>query len=183
MAYGRGLPDGERRGPGRHGGQPSGRAAGWNGRRQAPRRGWTASTSRGKSGAAITAITRLRLDVALYDPVPSRPLGTIGRPRTKDVWLPPLAATLAAKDTRWRRLPVSGWYEGGARVSEIASATAVWRHGGLPVRPIRSHAHPRSRGALRPQALLCTDLTRDPTQIVAWFASRPFDSCAAGASR
>ena len=32
--------------------------------------------------ARITAITRLRLDAALYEPAPPRPPGTIGRPRT-----------------------------------------------------------------------------------------------------
>src|SRR6476619_6950741 len=49
--------------------------------------------------ARITAITRLRLDAALYDPVPPRPPGTIGRPRTKGARLPTLAAILAAEDT------------------------------------------------------------------------------------
>ena len=47
----------------------------------------------------ITAITRLRLDAALYEPAPPRPPGTNGRPRTKGVRLPTLAATLTAKDT------------------------------------------------------------------------------------
>ena len=31
----------------------------------------------------ITAITRLRLDAALYAPAPPQPPGTVGRPRTK----------------------------------------------------------------------------------------------------
>ena len=42
----------------------------------------------------ITAITRLRLDAALYDPASPRPPGTIGRLRTKGARLPTLAATL-----------------------------------------------------------------------------------------
>ena len=98
--------------------------------------------------ARITSITRLRLDAALYDPAPPRLHGTIGRPRTKGARLPTLAATLASKDTRWRAVVVPGWYGAGERTIEIASDTAVWRHGGLPVVPIRSRAHPRSRGAL-----------------------------------
>src|SRR3954462_11312559 len=60
--------------------------------------------------ARITAITRLRLDAALYEPAPPRPPGTIGRPRPKGVRLPTLAATLVAKDTRWHAVVVSGWY-------------------------------------------------------------------------
>jgi len=106
--------------------------------------------------ARITAITRLRLDAALYDPAPPRPPGTVGRPRTKGARLPTLAATLAAKDTRWRAVVVPGWYGAGERTLEIAFGTAVWRRGALPVVPIRwvLVRDPESRFA--PQALLCT---------------------------
>ncbi|MGT2489236.1 IS701 family transposase [Methylobacterium oryzae CBMB20] len=82
--------------------------------------------------ARITAITRLRLDAALYEPAPPRPPGTIGRPRTKGARLPTLAAILAAKDTRWHAVVVPGWYGAGERTLEIASGTAVWRHGVCP---------------------------------------------------
>ncbi len=71
--------------------------------------------------ARITAITRLRLDAALYDPAPLRPPGTIGRPWTKGARLPTLAATLAAKHTRWHVVVVPGWYGAGERTIEIAS--------------------------------------------------------------
>ncbi|MGL1710570.1 hypothetical protein ACSTH6_00060, partial [Vibrio parahaemolyticus] len=49
---------------------------------------------------------------------------------------------------------------------------AVWRHGGLPVVPIRwvLVRDPESRFAA--QALLCTDLDREPVQIVSWFVQR-----------
>ena len=120
----------------------------------------------------ITAITRLRLDAALYEPAPPRPPGTIGRPRTKGARLPTLAARLAAKDTHWHEVVVPGWYGAGERTLEIASGTAVWRHGGLPVVPIRwvLVRDPESRFA--PQALLCTEPTREPAQIVGWFVRR-----------
>jgi hypothetical protein len=122
--------------------------------------------------SGITAITRLRLDAALYDPAPPRPPGTIERPRTKGARLPTLAATLAAKDTRWHAVVVPGWYGAGERTLEIAYGTAVWRHGGLPVVPIRwvLVRDPESRFAA--QALLCTDLDREPVQIVSWFVQR-----------
>ena len=60
----------------------------------------------------------------------------------------------------------------GERTIEIASATAVWRHGGLPVVPIRwvLVRDPEKRCA--PQALLCTDLNREPVQILSWFVRR-----------
>lgn len=67
---------------------------------------------------------------------------------------------------------VPGWYEAGERMIEIASDTAVWRHGGLPVVPIRWFLirDPANRFSL--QALLCTDLDRNPEQIAGWFVRR-----------
>ncbi|WP_267427686.1 hypothetical protein [Methylobacterium sp. GC_Met_2] len=58
--------------------------------------------------ARITAITRLRLDAAIYNPAPTRPPGTIGRPRTKGARRPTLASRLVAKDTRWQVVVVPG---------------------------------------------------------------------------
>jgi hypothetical protein len=122
--------------------------------------------------ARITAITRLRLDAALYEPAPPRPSGTIGRPRTKGARLPTLAATLVAKDTRWHAVVVSGWYGSAQRGIEVASGTAVWRHGGMPVVPIRWVLLRDPAHRFEAQALLCTDLACDPTQIVSWFVRR-----------
>ena len=122
--------------------------------------------------ARITAITRLRLDAALYDPAPPRPPGTIGRPRTKGARLPTLAMTLLAEDTPWRTVVVPGWYGSARRGIEVASGTAVWRHGGMPVVPIRWVLVRDPTQRFEPQALLCTDLACDPTQIVSWFVRR-----------
>ncbi len=117
----------------------------------------------------MSFITRLRLDAALYEPAPPRPPGTVGRPRTKGARLPTLSEVLAAKSTPWRRVHVPGWYGAGERTIEITSATAVWRHGGLPVVPIRWVLIRDPENRFAPQALLCTDLARDPAQIVGWF--------------
>src|SRR5215213_5415238 len=67
---------------------------------------------------------------------------------------------------------VPGWYGEGARVVEVCSATAVWRHAGLPVVPIRWVLLRDPRARFEPQALLCTDPARDPLQIVRWFVRR-----------
>jgi DDE superfamily endonuclease len=122
--------------------------------------------------SGITAITRLRLDAALFEPAPPRRSGTIGRPRRKGARLPTLARALTDKATLWRPATIAGWYGSGERTVEIASATAVWQHSGLPVVPIRwvLVRDPESRFA--PQALLCTDLTQDPVQILRWFVQR-----------
>jgi hypothetical protein len=120
----------------------------------------------------ITCVTRLRLDAALYQPAPPRQPGTLGRPRTKGARLPTLAEVLASKTTRWQRLTVPGWYGEGERVVEICSDTAVWRHSGLPVVPIRWVLLRDPCRRFDPQALLCTDLVQEPLQIVRWFVQR-----------
>jgi hypothetical protein len=120
----------------------------------------------------VTCVTRLRLDAALYEPAPRRGPGTIGRPQTKGARLPNLAAVLADEGTPWRRLTVPGWYGEGERIEEIASGTAVWRHAGMPVVPIRWVLPRDPRRRFDPQALLCADLTQEPLQIVRWFVQR-----------
>ena len=120
----------------------------------------------------VTAITRLRLEAALYDPAPPRLPGTVGRPRKKGARRPTLSELLVAESTPWQALVVPGWYGAGERLIEITSATAVWRHAGLPVVPIRWVLIRDPERRFAPQALLCTDLAQDPAQIVAWFVRR-----------
>jgi hypothetical protein len=120
----------------------------------------------------VICVTRLRLDAALYKPAPPRRPGTIGRPRTKGARLPNLAEVLTDTATVWQRVTVPGWYGGGDRLVEICSGSAVWRHAGLPVVPIRWVLLRDPRRRFDPQALLCTDLAQDPVQIVRWFVQR-----------
>mgnify|MGYP000209190618 CR=1 FL=1 len=79
---------------------------------------------------------------------------------------------LADKTTRWQRVTVPGWYGEGDRVVEICSGTAVWRHAGLPVVPIRWVLLRDPQRRFDPQALLCTDTAQDPLQVVRWFVQR-----------
>jgi len=88
----------------------------------------------------LVAITRLRLDAALYEPAPF----------------------LADRNTRWTRVTVPGWYGEGEREVEICSAP---RSGAMLVCwSCRSAEYccaiPLHRFA--PQALLCTDPAREP---------------------
>lgn len=120
----------------------------------------------------VTGITRLRLDAALYDPAPPRLPGTNGRPRTKGARLPNLSEVLRSAHTPWQSVMVPGWYGEGERRVEICSATAVWRHGGMPVVPIRWVLIRDPQQRFSPQALLCTDLRRAPERILDWFVQR-----------
>ena len=67
---------------------------------------------------------------------------------------------------------VPGWYGEGERIVELCSATAVWRHGGMPVVPIRWVLVRDPRRRFEPQALLCTGLACAPEEILRWFVQR-----------
>jgi hypothetical protein len=118
----------------------------------------------------LCLITRLRLDAALYQPAPPRTPGTKGAPRKKGARLPTLAQVLTNPQTLWTKVRVTDWY--GEGEVEITSATGVWYHTGLPQVPIRWVLVRDPLGKFRPQALLCTDLTVAPAQILAWFVLR-----------
>ena len=120
----------------------------------------------------VACITRLRLDAALYDPAPPRLPGTNSRPRTKGKRLANLSEVLADPATTWQRITVPNGYGCGERDIEVSTSTAVWRHGGMPVVPIRWVLVRDPLGRFDPQALLCTDQTCDPVQVLRWFVQR-----------
>lgn len=120
----------------------------------------------------VHAITRLRLDAALYEPAPTRPAGQSGRPRRKGARLPTLAQKLIDKDSAWLRIKVQEWYGRCERDLDILSGTAVWCHAGLPSVPVRWVLVRDPEGRLDPQGFLCTQLDADPAQILAWLVRR-----------
>jgi hypothetical protein len=122
--------------------------------------------------APVTVVTRLRLDTALYAPAPPRRPGQIGRPRLKGARQPTLAAVAVDPRTAWTDLTVGQWYGASERTVEVACATAVWYHSGLPPVPRRWVLIRDPHGKFATQALLCTDLVADPAQILAWFIQR-----------
>jgi len=120
----------------------------------------------------VCMITRFRLDAALYKPAPPRRPHQIGRPRVKGARLPTLAQVAANPKTGWQRVTVAHWYGEGRRTLEIVSDTAVWRSPAQPVVPIRWVLIRDPKGKFKTQALLCTDLTVKPVQIITWFVLR-----------
>ncbi len=117
----------------------------------------------------VTVITRL--DAALYDPAPARTPSSKGRPALKGKRQPTLAKRLADPKTAWQKLTVP-WYGGVMREVQVATATALWYHSGVPPLAIRWILIRDPQDQFEPQALLCTDQNADPAQIIAWFVLR-----------
>ncbi len=117
-------------------------------------------------------ITRLRLDAALYDRAPQRRPQQMGRPRLKGARRPTLQQVLKDSQTKWTRLKVAGWYGETERWIEVCSETAVWYHTGMPPVEIRWVLIRDPLEKFKPQALLCTDLSSSPQQIIHWFVRR-----------
>jgi hypothetical protein len=105
----------------------------------------------------LTFITRLRLDAALYEPVPARVPGRPGRNRKKGDRLPTLEEELKNPDTAWQQITLSQWYGQTEKVMEVASKAAWWYHSGKPVVPLRWVLLRDPKGKLAPTALLSTD--------------------------
>lgn len=120
----------------------------------------------------ITFITRLRLDAALYEPAPPRHSGQIGRPRLKGDRLPNLSVLAQDPTTDWAPITLNNWYGNSKRTIEIVSGTALWYSTGLPAVPLRWVLIRDPQEEFETQALLCTDLSAEPEQIISWFVRR-----------
>ena len=120
----------------------------------------------------VAVITRLRLDAALFEPAPPRRPGTVGRPRCKGKRVPTLQARLDDPKTPWQECTINAWYATGKRTLHIVSDTAVWYHSGLPPVPIRWLVVKDPNGQFPPQALLSTDETITPQQMLTYFIQR-----------
>ena len=89
----------------------------------------------------------------------------------KGARLPTLKEFLYQPRLSWIAAPVA-WYDGSTRNLELASQTAVWYHCGKPPVPISWALIRDPEGELDAQALLWTDETVAPAQIVEWFVLR-----------
>jgi DDE superfamily endonuclease len=121
---------------------------------------------------AVCVITRLRLDAALYEPAPPRQPRQNGRPRKKGRRLPTLEKVLTDSTTGWTTVNVANWYGTKTRRVQITSDTAVWYHSGKPVVPIRWVVIRDPEGRFDPQALLATNPSLAPVQILTYFVRR-----------
>jgi len=119
----------------------------------------------------VTLIAHLRLDARLFAPAPPRKSGTNGRPRVKGARLPKLAQVLSDPKTQWQRVKVN-WYDGTEQSMEVASGTAVWYKGGLPVLPVRWVLTRDPQEKREPKAYFCTDQSQAAVEVVESFIKR-----------
>jgi len=120
----------------------------------------------------VYMVTQLRFDAALYEPAPEMDRRPVGRPRKKGERLPKLSDVLTNEHTTWQKVTVDNWYGQGPTQVDITSDTAVWYHNGMPAVPIRWVLIRDPKGKFKPRALLCTDQSVDPVQILKWFVRR-----------
>lgn len=120
----------------------------------------------------VAVVTRLRLDAALYDPVPLPRPGLVGRPRKKGARQPTLAARAADPATMWTAVVVSRWYGEVERTVEVATGTALWYHVGKPVVALRWVLVRLPGATAEPKAFLCTDVEAAPLTVVGWYVRR-----------
>ena len=120
----------------------------------------------------VYMVTQLRLDAALFEPAPARVPGQVGCPRKKGARLPKLGEVLTDEQTTWQKVTVDNWYGQDPTQVEITSDTAVWYNSGKPVVPLRWVLVRDPNGKFKSRALLCTDQSATPQQILAWFIRR-----------
>lgn len=121
---------------------------------------------------AVTVVTRLRQDAALYEPVRAAKKPGRGRPRKKGRRLPTLKAIAINPATRWKRVTLRDWYGTGQREVEVHSGSCLWYHVGHQALPIRWVLIRDPEEEFETQALLSTDLEAEPLQIIEWFVLR-----------
>lgn len=97
--------------------------------------------------------------------------GQRGAPHKKGARQARLAQRIADPNTPWQTVSVR-WYANRMRPLALASSTALWYRAGMPLVPLRWVLIRDPLGKFDTQALLCTDLTASPAQIIEWFVSR-----------
>jgi hypothetical protein len=119
----------------------------------------------------LDLIAPLRLDANLFAPPPRRQPGQKGRPRVVGMPLTKLDRVFLDPTTAWRTSAL-GWYSSGLRQMAWCSGTALWYHTGHQPLAIRWVLLRDPAGKYEPKAYLCTNLQREPLDIVCSYMKR-----------
>jgi hypothetical protein len=119
----------------------------------------------------VIYISRLRLDVRLFDEPGPQPAGKPGPKPKKGKRQPSLKQRLADHKTKWQLLPIQ-WYGGKLREIEIATGTALWHTPGFDPLPIRWVLVRDPLGKFEPTAFFSTSVLLSPLQILTYFIMR-----------
>jgi len=116
--------------------------------------------------SGITLIAPLRLDARLFGPPPQVSGKRVGRPPLVGQRLPNLEQVARQSSTRWQRSQVD-WYDGGRKVMDWTSGTALWYSTGTAPLPIRWVLVRDPAGKLPTRAYFSTDLEQPAPTLVA----------------
>jgi hypothetical protein len=122
--------------------------------------------------ANASMITRLRMDAELWDPVPERKPGQMGRPRVKGARRPSPQQRLEDSHTKWTKLSVDPWYGGQKREVEIYTESCLWYKSGFSPVPIGWVLVRDQQDKNKAQAFLSTEVEHTAEQILTWFVRR-----------
>ena len=120
----------------------------------------------------VSFITRLRLDAALYDPVPQKQAGRRGRNRLKGKRQPTFTQRLKDGTIHWHNVVVPQWYNQKNKEVQVATGTSIWYHSGMSPVAIRWVLIKDNDTDAEPAALLSTNVELSAEQIIAYFIRR-----------
>jgi hypothetical protein len=116
--------------------------------------------------SGVTLIAPLRLDARLFGPPPHRQGQQVGRPALVGQRLPNLSQVIHQASTLWQRSQFD-WYDGGRKVLDWTTGTALWYSSGTTPLPIRWVLVRDPTGKLPTRAYFSTDLEQPAPTIVA----------------
>lgn len=121
--------------------------------------------------SGVTLIAPLRLDARLFGPPPQVTGKRVGRPPVVGQRLPNLEQVARQASTIWHRSQFD-WYDGGHKVLDWTTGTALWYSTGTAPLPIRWVLVRDPEGKLPTRAYFSTDLEQPAQTIIADMVKR-----------
>jgi hypothetical protein len=119
----------------------------------------------------VTLISRLRLDVALYEEPPAVPKGKRGRKPVKGKRIMLLKEQVNLPESEWSTETVR-WYGGVNKTVRYRTGCHLWYKAGCKPLPVRWVLVINPDNPSRPEAFFSTDTELEAKQIIGWFILR-----------